>query len=480
MLHISIKTLFDLEACDIIFLYTCLMVIRTITAEIARIILETPWGNIVSMNTIGDLDLNEVLGYVTENVDAVLVVDGIADTYKCVIRRGVFTEYLQECGRYHDLIKKLWFHFNNSADSVIDDYLVFVPNSGKFIGKYGKRMNIICNDITHVIQLTIYPVKDSVDKYVFIMDELDKSQYLDETFTNNKVDTIQNTYLFSMYVDLMKDTTYSISVTEMSDDVMNQQIKYSEWREVIVNMISKEDQAIFNERTDPEYLKKNLAPGHSLSFDCLMKNLEGKYIWVKLIFSRAETQNDEDFRFVFMVQDIHENYVELMSTLKKYEELASMDPLTSIFNHGRIETEINNAIEMKKKKGTEISLMMLDIDFFKRVNDKYGHSVGDNTLIHFVEVISDFISDYDAVMGRWGGEEFVVVFYDTDISKINGIAEQIRDKVAAELFSRVGNITCSIGVTTIEYTDDLFTAFDRIDKAVYGAKSAGRNCVKTV
>ncbi len=328
--------------------------------------------------------------------------------------------------------------------------------------------------------MTIYPIKDHEEMYIFIMDELDKSQYLDETFTDKKVDTIQNTYLFSMYVDLMKDTINSISVTEMSEDVINQQIKYSEWREMIVNMISVEDQAIFNERTEPDYLKKNLAPGHSTSFDCLMKNLEGKYIWVKLIFSRAETKNNDDFRFVFMVQNIHDNYVDLMDTLKKYEDLASKDPLTSIYNRGRIETEINNAIEIYRKENMEVSLMMLDIDYFKRVNDEFGHSVGDNTLVHFVEVVSDFLKDHNAVMGRWGGEEFVVVFYETNISQIISYAEALREKVSGELFSRVGSITCSIGVTAITENDDLYLAFDRIDKAVYEAKSAGRNCVKMI
>lgn len=449
-------------------------------AEIAQLYLKYHGGNIVSMNNISDLDYDEVKGYVEQNVDALLLVDGNADTYRSIIRRGVFTDYVKESGSYHSLIEKLWFHFNNSTNTVNKDYHVFIPNSGRFIGKYGKRMNIICNDVTHIIQLTIYPIKEKENFYIFIMDELDKSQYMDETFTNNKVDTIQNSYLFSMYVDLMKDTINSISVTEMSNDVINQQIKYSEWRNMIVNMISLEDQELFTQRTEPEYLKKNLAPGRSTSFDCLMKNLAGEYIWVKLIFSRAETKNKDDFRFVFMVQNIHENYVELMNTLEKYEKLALLDPLTSIYNHGRIETEINNAIQAKKESNANISLMMLDIDFFKRVNDKFGHSVGDNTLIHFVEVVSEFIEDLNAVMGRWGGEEFVIVFYDMSISDINDIAEKLCAKVAAELFSRVGNITCSIGVTELTENDTLVSAFDRMDKAVYGAKSAGRNCVKTV
>jgi diguanylate cyclase (GGDEF)-like protein len=316
--------------------------------------------------------------------------------------------------------------------------------------------------------------------YLFILDELDGSQYVDETLTTKKVNTIQNSYLFSMYVDIVKDTTNSISITEISDEVMNQQLKYSDWRMMIVNMIWPEDQSLFLQRTDPAYLKENLAPGRSSSFDCLMMNLEGKYIWVKLIFSRAETNNEDDFRFVFMVQDIHENYVELMSTLKKYEDLALKDPLTALFNHGRIETEITNAIDSRKKNGEDVTLMLIDIDFFKRVNDEFGHAIGDITLVHFAQTISSFIADKNAAAGRWGGEEFVVVIYGLNEADSIDAAETLRKKIAAEPFKRIGNLTCSIGITNIKDTDDTDTAFNRMDKALYEAKSAGRNCVKLV
>lgn len=433
------------------------------------------------MNTdrISNITFDDAIRYAGQSADAVFVADGKADVYKALVRRGFFSEYLREEGRYHDLIERLWYHFNNSEDKVIEDYHVFIPTAGKFAGKYSKRLNITFNEEAHIVQMTIYPMEEE-QVYLFVLNELDGSFYIDETLTTKKVSTIQNTYLFSMYVDLVKDTTNSISITEISDEVMNQQLKYSDWRMMIVNMIWPDDKDIFLERTDPEYLKKNLAPGRTTSFDCLMMNLEGKFIWVKLIFSRAETLNPDDFRFVFMVQDIHENAEELMSTLKKYEDLASKDPLTSIYNHGRIETEMFNAIENIKKNGGSVAMMILDIDYFKRVNDEFGHSVGDVTLVRFAEVITDFLCDHKAVAGRWGGEEFVAVVYDIDEEAAVSLAETLREKVAAEDFTKIGHITCSIGVTSAGPDDDLNTAFNRMDKAVYSAKSAGRNCVKAV
>lgn len=149
-----------------------------------------------------------------------------------------------------------------------------------------------------------------------------------------------------------------------------------------------------------------------------MKNLNGVYIWVKLIFSRAATTNEDDFRFVFMVQNIHETSIKLFDTLKEYEELASKDTLTSIFNHGRIETEINNFIEAFNSNGAPVSYMMIDIDHFKTVNDKFGHSTGDIVLKQFIDLIVELIKDYNIKIGRWGGEEFVCVCYDMDIEKV--------------------------------------------------------------
>ena len=433
----------------------------------------------MSKINIDTYSYENAIEYVKASVDAILIVDGTADRYKVLSKSGIFTDFIDDSGRYKDLIEKLWYHFNNSDETVAEGYHVFMPTSGKFQGKYSKRINIIVDDITHIVQMTIYPIEDG-ETYLFILDELDKSMFIDEEFTTQKVAAIQNTYLFSMYIDLVKDTTSSISVTEISDEVMNQQLKYSDWRMMIVNMIDEKDQPTFLEKTDPEYLKKNFAPGRTSSFDCLMMNLEGKYIWVKLIFCRAETSNADDFRFVFMVQNIHENSIELLQTLKKYEQLASRDSLTGIFNHGRMETEISNAITMKKAESKNISLMILDIDFFKHVNDKFGHTAGDVTLVKFTKIISNYIREHNAVLGRWGGEEFVIVWYDVSIEEAFKYAEDIRSTIAEEDFGNIGQITCSIGVTALHSLDTFDDAFNRMDRALYNAKSSGRNCVKSV
>lgn len=432
------------------------------------------------------MDLKEVENYILEDtavffkekMDAIVIVDAKLDIYKSISRKGIFLDLINENGNYHDLIEKLWIHFNNSSNKIACDYHVFFPSFGKFHGKFSKRLKIVYDNTIHVIQMTIYPIDDN-GIYLLILNELDNSEYLNEFLTDEKVNTIQNTYLFSMYVDLIKDITNSISVTEISDEPINaHEFKYTDWRKMIVNMIWPDDQPLFLERTDPDYLRHNLAPGRTTSFDCQMKNLEGNYIWVKSIFSRAETNNNEDFRFVFMVQDIHENSIQLLSTLKEFEELASHDSLTGVYNHGRIETELHYAIENVKENDQTVSIMMIDIDDLKKVNDTFGHAVGDMTIKHFVSIVCNILESYNIEFGRWGGDEFVAVCYDINASELRIIAENMIAKISETKFDTISNMTCSIGITEINKDDTVKEAFERVDRAMYSAKSNGRNGVK--
>ena len=438
------------------------------------------FGGYVMAKTLENFTFQDAASFIENGIDAIVVVDSESDTYRTLAKKGLFEDFINETGSYKDLTQKLWFHLKNDQETeVTEDYQVFIPRFGKFKGKYSRRLKLFKDGSPHSVQMTISPYEDNI--YLLILYELDSSEYMKEFITNEKVTTIQNTYLFSMYIDLFKDTTSSISITEISDDTMDAEIKYSQWRMMIVNMIWPDDQELFLERTDPDYLKKTLQPGRTSSFDCLMKNLEGKYIWVKLTFSRAETNNSkEDFRYVFMVQDINENSMQLMSTLKKYEELASKDTLTDIFNHGRIETEIHNAIEIVSRDNRNVSMIMFDIDFFKKVNDSFGHAVGDMTLKHFAYILKKYFEKKNAVIGRWGGEEFVAVCYDTNAETATMYAEEIRSKVESEEFSVAGKITVSSGITPIKKDDEFEDAFNRMDKALYQAKTDGRNIVRSM
>ena len=427
---------------------------------------------------ITDYSIEDAAELFLGNVDALVVVDSSIDTYKAVVRRGIFEDFLEESGSYHDLILDLWFHFNDSSEKVSGDYQIFADSTGVFKDKYSRRLKLFLENEQepHLVQLTVYPFEKE-KKYIFVLDEFNDNESLQESLTSKKINTIQSSYLFSMYIDLVQDTTSSINVTEISDDVVNYNLKYSDWRMMIVNMIWPEDQEQFLRRTDPEYLKKNFTPGRTSSYDCMMRNLEGKYIWVKLIFSRAQTYNEEDYRFVFMVQDIHDNSMELLSTLQTYEEMAIKDPLTGVYNHGEVETQMNNALSFCQKSDVPASVMILDLDHFKAVNDNYGHSVGDTTLKHFAKILMDVAAEEKALAGRWGGEEFVIICREKNADAAYELAEKLRKRVEEYQFPEICHITCSVGVTELKKEDTFEQVFNRMDKAMYASKHNGRNKV---
>ena len=432
----------------------------------------------VTNKDIDDYTREDLIEILDSNVDAIIMVDTTKNQYRSIVRKGFFSNYIEDKGDYTALIEKLWFHLSDSNESIADDYKAFISYYGKYKGKASRRLTVFAegSNVPHIIQMNVYPVKNT-DKYIYCMDELDDNEYVEEHMTTNKVSAIQSTYLFSMFVDLIKDTTSSISVTEISDDTVYSDIKYSEWRPMIVHAIRPEDQEQFLRLTDPENLKSSLKPGQTTSLDCKMKNLEGVFIWVKLTFCRVQTQNEEDFRYVFMVQDINESFEDLMSTLQKYENRALTDSLTGLLNRGSMETEIRNSMDVFKKGGNLVSLIMLDIDHFKDVNDKYGHSIGDKTLKSVADILKESVEGKNASVGRWGGEEFVIDICGISREYVFVFAEEIRKKIEVHRFDEVGHLTCSIGISHVDVTDAFEDVFDRMDKAMYSSKETGRNRV---
>ena len=431
------------------------------------------------MQTIEDFSLEQVLEYIKDNISALVIADENENKYRALVRRGIFLNELKESGEYADLVRTLWFHHHEDGHGITEKYDMFIPNMGKFTGKYSKMVKMLVDEIPHYVQMTVFPLEDS-GRYIFLLEELDQNVKCDEDETDDKLNSIQDKIIvFTMTFDLANDTTSGIALNEVSEGTLNYQLKYSEWRNMIKDMIPEENRDLFLERSDPEYLRAHFKPGQADSFDVQMVNLDGILQWVKLIFSRMETKNENDYRFVYVVQNIHAETIKMQEMLKDYEERASTDQLTMVFNHARIETEMRNAIEdfKNKEKGTTAGLMILDIDHFKNVNDTYGHAVGDSTLVHLAETMKNTFTGRNAPVGRWGGEEFVVVLYGENEDSLFKNAELLRNAVKNEPFAGVGNITCSIGITMLRNEDTTESWFDRADRALYTAKSEGRNRV---
>jgi len=173
-----------------------------------------------------------------------------------------------------------------------------------------------------------------------------------------------------------------------------------------------------------------------------------------------------------------ECFFNFINSLKKN---AITDPLTGVFNKGEILTILEKLLaNYLRYKKEPFSVMMFDIDHFKRINDTYGHLAGDFILKEFVKIIKNIIRESD-ILGRFGGEEFVLLLPNTKISGALRLAGRIKDAVENHIF-KYGNtdikITTSIGITSVSPSDSVESLLERVDEALYDAKRKGRNRIE--
>jgi diguanylate cyclase (GGDEF)-like protein len=173
---------------------------------------------------------------------------------------------------------------------------------------------------------------------------------------------------------------------------------------------------------------------------------------------------------------------ELQEKNKFLENLANFDGLTQVYNHRYFQLFLEKEINRAKRSGLNLSLILMDIDFFKKFNDTYGHQVGDFILKEFCKATKTLVRQYDLV-ARYGGEEFVIVLPDTSNPDAKHVAEKIRKFVDTYRFryeDKVYHVSISLGVSTYSPTQKGYSKNELIelaDKALYVAKKNGRNRV---
>jgi diguanylate cyclase len=156
-------------------------------------------------------------------------------------------------------------------------------------------------------------------------------------------------------------------------------------------------------------------------------------------------------------------------------KLSTKDPLTGAGNRRAMEEKLLTTVELRQRnKDIPAALILIDLDEFKKINDQHGHAVGDEILIHFVEIISERIRHTDHVY-RFGGEEFVVIVDNTDADSVSIFAEQLREGVDNSQFPAQLHVTISLGIAQYKEGETGFEWLGRADKAMYKAKQAGRN-----
>ena len=162
---------------------------------------------------------------------------------------------------------------------------------------------------------------------------------------------------------------------------------------------------------------------------------------------------------------------------QKLHAMAIRDGLTGIFNHTFIEQLITDAINRSRRSNSTLSLLMIDIDAFKQVNDTWGHNAGDTVLKGLVEVLNRNIRSTD-YLGRWGGDELLLLLTDTDLPGAVNLAEKLRRLVECTSFPFCQHLTISLGACAYQDSETPTSFIGRADAAMYRAKRSGRNRVE--
>jgi two-component system, cell cycle response regulator len=200
-----------------------------------------------------------------------------------------------------------------------------------------------------------------------------------------------------------------------------------------------------------------------------LRRIDGKTC---IFHMKATNINQCENQFLFVCTDISE----LEEESKRNKHLAMMDPLTNSFNRLKFDEILTSEIRRSERYHHPFSLIMMDIDHFKKVNDCFGHQIGDEVLCTISTIVQQRIRESD-IFARWGGEEFIILAPETTIKGAVELAESIRSLINNFSFQKINHITCSFGVAEFNAGKSKRELFSEVDQALYQAKNKGKNCV---
>jgi len=162
----------------------------------------------------------------------------------------------------------------------------------------------------------------------------------------------------------------------------------------------------------------------------------------------------------------------------EYENLASTDALTGLYNRHKFTQLYLSSYESMVQRHNKMSVILIDIDHFKKVNDVYGHNIGDRALVEVSKMLLGTLRGVDIIC-RWGGEEFIVLLPTADLADAVSIAQKLQKYLGEVKIEKVGSVTASFGVSEVREGEEMQDAINRADKALYLAKKSGRDCVRS-
>ena len=238
-------------------------------------------------------------------------------------------------------------------------------------------------------------------------------------------------------------------------------------------LIGKQHEILLHPDNDPEILldiRKHIETRQFSSGEVAYRSKNGRKIWLEYdLAPRVDEQGElTDYTAVFI--DI--------TVKKEIETLSLTDSLTGLPNRRQLDEVIEKIMANAERHTRPFSVVLIDLDKFKQVNDNYGHQVGDDILQEIGRILLGNTRKGDTA-GRWGGEEFIILCPETDVKAATQLAEHLRGIIENHLFDQVDRQTASFGVAQWDASESYKQLLKRADQALYQAKGQGRNCVGT-
>lgn len=308
--------------------------------------------------------------------------------------------------------------------------------------------------------------------------------------TNTKIENAKYYYQFPIYHQMNENSIYLAKVTIYSDEeAIFERLKIG-FLMILLNAIIKTAVLIFLFFVAfRKYLEKPLQDLTNTIVKLRVEETNERKISVDMKYDNELKILQDEFNKLLNKISIEENKrIELLKDInqklefeveKRTEELeyiAITDGLTQLYNRTKMDMELQKLEGIFKRYGRVFSVIMIDIDYFKSVNDTFGHQVGDSVLKQFAKNLKENIRNTDFI-GRWGGEEFLIVCPETSEENATTLALNLRKQIEETLFEKVGHKTMSVGVAQIKEEMDLDNLINNADKSLYFAKENGRNRV---
>ncbi|TYT73287.1 transporter substrate-binding domain-containing diguanylate cyclase [Desulfobotulus mexicanus] len=280
----------------------------------------------------------------------------------------------------------------------------------------------------------------------------------------------------AVVMDAIRKSGFNLRIAGKTEYVFEHRMGFPPEHANTVAIINKVFKEISPEEHNRIYNKWIRIKMDRTDYSLAWKVLAATGILIFIIAFWNRKLSTEKKRIQQLVNDLNTLKIKLEEKNHALNRLAVTDQLTGLYNRLKLDETFQYEVDRSEKYGHSFGIILMDIDFFKEINDTYGHQTGDRILVSLSDLILANTRKTD-IIGRWGGEEFLIICPEIDESGIKKLAEKLQGVIASFDFPEIQKTTASFGVTLYRKNDDIQSLMKRADEALYTAKKSGRNKV---